>query len=175
MDSEHKDQSTPPVYVDGINKCIQDMVLSGEFDQARYAIEGNTGQYTKAGQEQFNSLVSALEKKNPLLFQKEKPVAVNTSSLSKAPNTATCKTCGGMVSTFAESCPHCGENLPSQKVRCPKCNSLNIKSGKKGFGLGKAVAGAVILGPGGLLAGLHGRKNIEFQCASCGKKWNPKK
>jgi predicted RNA-binding Zn-ribbon protein involved in translation (DUF1610 family) len=175
MNSSHKDKSIAPTYVDGIDKLIQDMILEGKFEQARHAIEGNTGRYTKTGQESYNSLVSALKQSNLTLFQERKSAADNNSTPSTDGNTTPCKTCGGIVSKFAQTCPHCGEQLPSQKTRCPKCNSLNIKSGTKGFGLGKAVAGAVVLGPGGLLAGLHGRKNMEFQCLSCGKKWNPKK
>ncbi len=44
----------------------------------------------------------------------------------------------------------------------------------KGFSLGKAVAGAVLLGPVGILGGAIGRKDIECKCLICGKKWIPK-
>ena len=86
----------------------------------------------------------------------------------------TCKTCNEEISKTASSCPHCGENLPGFHFRCPKCRSPNISIGEKGYSLGKAAVGAVVLGPGGLLAGLHGRKNAELHCLSCGKKWKSK-
>lgn len=87
---------------------------------------------------------------------------------------ANCKTCGGKVSSTAPACPHCGEQAPGVALHCPKCGSATIEQGKRGFSGGKCVAGAVVLGPLGMLAGLHGRKNTEFHCLSCGKKWKPK-
>lgn len=84
-----------------------------------------------------------------------------------------CKTCGKEISTTASTCPHCGENLPGLHIKCPKCNSMNIRVGQKGFGLGKAAGGAILLGPVGLLGGMLGRKKIEFVCQACGCKWKP--
>ena len=86
-----------------------------------------------------------------------------------------CKTCGVEVSKTAPSCPSCGENLPGLAIKCPKCGSMSISIGQKGFGLGKSVAGAVLLGPIGLLGGVMGRKKLEITCQSCGKKWKPDK
>ncbi len=85
----------------------------------------------------------------------------------------TCKTCKKEISQTAPECPHCGEHLPGLKIFCPKCRSTSVQLGQKGYGALKAAAGALILGPGGLLVGLHGRKNMELQCLSCGKKWKP--
>jgi DNA-directed RNA polymerase subunit RPC12/RpoP len=84
-----------------------------------------------------------------------------------------CKTCGKQVSKTAPTCPYCGENAPGINISCPVCTSKNFSTGQKGFGLGKAAAGAVLLGPVGLLGGLLGRKKIEFICQSCGHKWKP--
>lgn len=84
-----------------------------------------------------------------------------------------CKTCGKDVSKTAPTCPHCGENLPGLHITCPKCGSMNFSIGKKGFGLGKATAGAILLGPIGLLGGLMGRKDVEFVCLNCNNKWKP--
>ncbi len=84
-----------------------------------------------------------------------------------------CKTCGKQVSTTAPTCPHCGENAPGVHIRCPKCGSMNIASGQKGYGLGKAAAGGILLGPVGLLGGMIGRKKIELVCQDCGKGWDP--
>jgi len=82
-----------------------------------------------------------------------------------------CKTCEKQVSKTAPTCPHCGENAPGLHINCPKCSSMNISSGKKGFGLGGAAAGAILLGPVGLLGGMFGSKKTELACQACGHKW----
>src|SRR5690606_13338265 len=62
-----------------------------------------------------------------------------------------------------------------EKIRCPKCGSTQLTAQKRGFSGGKAVAGAVITGGVGLLAGLHGKDKLDIYCMNCGNKWNPKK
>jgi hypothetical protein len=84
-----------------------------------------------------------------------------------------CKTCGKQVSKTAPTCPHCGENAPGLRLRCPKCQSINVAPGERGFSAGGAAAGAILLGPIGILAGLAGRKTIEFVCQACGHRWKP--
>ena len=69
------------------------------------------------------------------------------------------------------SCPHCGESLPGLHIKCPICDSMSIAIGQKGFSLGKAAAGGILLGPLGLLGGLIGRKKIEIVCQACEYKW----
>jgi hypothetical protein len=54
---------------------------------------------------------------------------------------------------------------------CPKCGSISVQPIKKGFGLGKAVVGGVLLGPLGLLAGNVGKNKVEMYCMKCGNKW----
>ena len=39
---------------------------------------------------------------------------------------------------------------------------------KKGFSVGKAAAGAVLLGPVGLIGGALGKKKVAYACGSCG-------
>lgn len=56
-------------------------------------------------------------------------------------------------------------------VFCPRCNSIQVTAGKKGFGIGKALVGGVMLGPVGILAGFIGSKNMEFACLSCKERW----
>jgi ribosomal protein L32 len=84
-----------------------------------------------------------------------------------------CKVCGKDVSETAPTCPHCGETAPGVNIKCPKCGSTNIAAGEKGFSLGKAAVGALLLGPAGLLGGMAGRKKIEIACRSCGHRWIP--
>jgi hypothetical protein len=84
-----------------------------------------------------------------------------------------CKVCGKDVSETAPTCPHCGESAPGSNIKCPKCGSTNIAAGEKGFSLGKAAVGALLLGPAGLLGGMAGRKKIEIACRSCGHRWVP--
>ena len=59
-------------------------------------------------------------------------------------------------------------------VKCPKCGSEDVTAMKKGFSGGKAVAGAVLTGGVGLLAGLHGSGKIKVACLACGNEWDPK-
>jgi len=60
-------------------------------------------------------------------------------------------------------------------IRCPKCNSEQITSQKKGFGFGKAIAGIFVAGPLGLVAGTVGANKIQVHCLNCGNKWLPNK
>lgn len=62
----------------------------------------------------------------------------------------------------------------SDKILCPKCGSDQITAQKKGFSPVKAVAGGLLLGGVGLLAGAHGSGKIDVTCMACGKTWNPK-
>lgn len=60
-------------------------------------------------------------------------------------------------------------------ILCPKCKSEDVVIGQKGFGVGRAAVGLVVLGPFGLAAGLLGRKKIECTCAKCQHRWLAKK
>lgn len=99
-----------------------------------------------------------------------------------------CSECGKEVSDKAASCPNCGNpinNNPIKKdvvvnttsttnedlLKCPKCSSTQLTSNKKGFSGGKAVAGAVLTGGIGLLAGTIGSGNVEITCLKCGTKF----
>lgn len=54
---------------------------------------------------------------------------------------------------------------------CPRCKGNNLVSNKSGVGVGKAVAGGIILGPVGLLAGAIGKNKIQLTCLDCGKQF----
>ena len=59
------------------------------------------------------------------------------------------------------------------KLYCPFCGSSQLTANKKGFGAGKAVAGAVLTGGVGLLAGFIGSGNVKITCLNCGCQWKP--
>ncbi|MFZ4401485.1 MAG: CFI-box-CTERM domain-containing protein [Bacteroidales bacterium] len=61
----------------------------------------------------------------------------------------------------------------SEEIGCPKCGSTQLTTNEKGFSGGKAVAGAVLTGGIGLLAGFHGKNKIIITCLACGKKFKP--
>lgn len=58
-----------------------------------------------------------------------------------------------------------------QTACCPRCKSLSITADKKGFGVGKAVVGAAVAGPIGLIAGNIGSKKVRVTCLNCGHQW----
>ena len=60
--------------------------------------------------------------------------------------------------------PSADENI----TRCPKCGSTSLSADKKGFGIGKAVVGAAVAGPIGLMAGNIGAKKVRVTCLKCG-------
>ena len=56
-------------------------------------------------------------------------------------------------------------------LKCPRCASTQLYAGDKGFSLGKAAAGGILLGSVGLLGGFIGSKKIMITCLKCGYKW----
>ena len=61
--------------------------------------------------------------------------------------------------------------MESKWALCPKCGSDQLSANKKGFGAGKAIAGAVVTGGVGLLAGFIGSRKIYVTCLACGHQW----
>ncbi len=58
-------------------------------------------------------------------------------------------------------------------IKCPKCSSDQLTANQKGFSGGKALAGAVLTGGVGLLAGTIGSKDIIITCLACGNQFKP--
>ena len=56
---------------------------------------------------------------------------------------------------------------------CPKCGSANIHVDKKGFSAKKGIAGAILFGRYGLLAGAVGSNKIRLTCLDCGYQFKP--
>ena len=104
-----------------------------------------------------------------------------------------CPECNKEISNKAASCPNCGYPINSLKLsieqkpstpkvatypqekllKCPKCRSTQVSAHKKGFSGGKAVAGAVLTGGIGLLAGTIGSNDVKITCLNCGHVFNP--
>ena len=54
---------------------------------------------------------------------------------------------------------------------CPSCKwgfMYPVGERQGGFSTGKAAAGAILLGPIGLLGGALGKKKKNYQCEKCG-------
>ena len=88
-----------------------------------------------------------------------------------------CPECGKEISDKALSCPNCGNPMNQQAqqqeeyLSCPKCGSRELHAEHKGFSGGKALAGAILTGGIGLLAGTIGSRDTEITCLKCGKKF----
>lgn len=76
---------------------------------------------------------------------------------------------------ITETVRHVEAETVEEAVQCPKCGSKQIVANKKGFGVGKAAAGVVLLGPLGLAGGMIGSNEIALSCMKCGNRWEPKK
>lgn len=61
--------------------------------------------------------------------------------------------------------------MSDEALKCPRCKSIQLHAGSKGFGLGKAAAGGLLLGPVGLLGGLIGSRKVMITCLKCGHRW----
>ena len=61
----------------------------------------------------------------------------------------------------------------SNAILCPKCGSNQLSANKKGFSGKKAVAGAVLTGGIGLLAGTIGSNKVKITCLACGHQFSP--
>ncbi len=78
------------------------------------------------------------------------------------------------VKRTQEAAEQAAETLTSAQplsVTCPRCGSTQISADKKGFGVGKAVVGAAVAGPIGLVAGNIGAKKVRVTCLKCGHSW----
>lgn len=75
--------------------------------------------------------------------------------------------------TPKQSVPH--TKTTAMEIKCSKCGSTQLNTNNKGFGLGKAAAGAILLGPVGLLGGVWGSNQIMLTCLKCGHRWKPGK
>ena len=61
----------------------------------------------------------------------------------------------------------------NEEILCPKCGSNQLSANKKGFSGKKAVAGAVLTGGIGVLAGTIGSNKVRITCLACGHVFKP--
>ena len=56
--------------------------------------------------------------------------------------------------------------------QCPMCSNstswIKVDVSKKGFSVGKAAVGGILLGPVGLIGGALGKKKNFYCCGKCG-------
>lgn len=56
--------------------------------------------------------------------------------------------------------------------KCPMCGEsakwIKVDENKKGFSVGKAAVGGLLLGPVGLVGGALGKKRVCYACGKCG-------
>ena len=57
------------------------------------------------------------------------------------------------------------------EAKCPRCGSTSLSGNKKGYGIGKGLIGASVVGPIGLVAGNIGSKKVIVTCMNCGYKY----
>ena len=87
-----------------------------------------------------------------------------------------CPECGKEISDKAIACPNCGNPMNQQAQQeeylcCPKCGSRELHAEHKGVSGGKALAGALVTGGIGLLAGTIGSRDTQITCLKCGNKF----
>lgn len=90
-----------------------------------------------------------------------------------------CPECNKEISDKAISCPNCGNPMNDRPhytedkefLVCPKCKSKDLHTGQTGFSGGKALAGAVLAGGIGILAGTIGSNEVIITCLKCGNRF----
>jgi len=126
---------------------------------------------------------------NPFLFEELEALLDDEDMVALGEEVKTSKFCPecGTNAEGAKFCPECGASMtlgatkPSvatttvliheedDAVRCPKCNSTSLSANKRGFSVGKAVVGTLLLA--GPLVGAIGAKKIQITCLKCGKQF----
>lgn len=99
-----------------------------------------------------------------------------------------CPSCHQTLKFGGCRCSYCGASWYSDQtkaeptlesfgnsIKCSKCGSTNLTSNKKGFSVGKAIAGNFVAPGIGLLAGGIGSGKIKMTCLNCGYQWDLKK
>ena len=67
--------------------------------------------------------------------------------------------------------PIAQSNHSENVLKCPRCQSTQLHVGDKGFSVGKAAVGHLLVAGVGLIGGFIGSKKIMITCLKCGYKW----
>lgn len=59
----------------------------------------------------------------------------------------------------------------TDKIPCPACGCTQVTANRRGFSGGAALAGDIVAGPIGLLAGTAGQNRVVVTCLGCGFHW----
>jgi len=201
-DAQMKQQSFGDIknsYVRILNASTNDLLLKYELGQ-EFSVETAivaAELYRHAGEWKFNAIASgfqgglaALCHNFGLEVDEEQPSAsVNSGFGSPGPGSAAVPYGQSIPQPYAQNSSQSYGNAGAQSygqtsapsyanppnqggMACPRCHSNQVTAGKKGFGIGKALVGGVLLGPVGILAGFIGSKNMEFVCLSCKERWS---
>ena len=79
-----------------------------------------------------------------------------------------------VVSVPARQPAYTAPPVQDNVAKCPKCGSISLQARKKGVSVGKAVTGALLVGPLGLAAGGIGMNQVEIVCLNCGNVFKAK-
>ena len=63
--------------------------------------------------------------------------------------------------------------MATTELQCPYCRSNQLTANKKGFSGKQAIAGVILTGGIGLLAGTIGSNKVIITCLSCGNEFKP--
>ena len=142
-----------------LRNCQFQTQQDNRHERLRYSVGGV---YMLCG---YGSTFKAYDLPTLFIYHQKLTLFYNTMALINCPE------CGKEISDKAVACPNCGNpiNLQPQQEEeylcCPKCGSRELHAEHKGFSGGKALAGAILTGGIGLLAGTIGSKDTE-------KRWN---
>ncbi|MFZ3101905.1 MAG: TerD family protein [Desulfitobacteriaceae bacterium] len=169
-------------YVRILNAQTNELILKYELGQ-EFSVETAivaAELYRHAGEWKFNAIASgfqgglaALCRNYGLEVEEDQPSASRSTSNSYSQPNGQNRPLNTQNSPQPYRQPQNVGYQPDQGgMVCPKCHSTSVTAGKKGFGLGKAALGGILLGPIGILAGFIGSKNMEFACLSCRERWS---
>lgn len=146
-------------------ECHQEVGLN------RYALKGGRGGWLcpgcmkklKDGFSPFRTIEEIRAKASSKLEEK-KAAARELLGIDPQPATRT-----PPAPVAAATAPVAASVDPAQP-QCPKCLSYQTTCGRQGFSAGKAIAG-LLVAPGGVLWGFHGKNKIVITCMKCGHQW----